>query len=56
MEYTKETLYRMINALEEARFEVKSPQLKGRLGDISDLLDNLIVEGVIERNTDDLYA
>jgi hypothetical protein len=56
MEYTKPQLYAMINAIEEARYEVKDPQLKGKLGNISDLLDSLIVEGVIERNTEDLYA
>lgn len=56
MEYTKETLYNMINALDEARFETNQPKLKSSLGDIIDLLDNLIVEGVVERNTDDLYA
>jgi hypothetical protein len=53
MDYTKENLYSMINALEEARFEVKSPKLKGRLGDITDLLDNLIVEGYIEREVEE---
>lgn len=55
MEYTKADLYRMISTIEEARYEVKSPLLKGRLGDITDLLDNLIVEGVIERGVED-YA
>lgn len=55
MDYTKADLYRMINTIEEARYEVKSPLLKGRLGDISDLLDNLIVEGVLKKGVED-YA
>jgi len=45
----------MVNAIEEARYEVTNPKLKGRLGDIADLLDSLIVEGVIEREVEE-YA
>jgi predicted double-glycine peptidase len=55
MEYTKENLYSMVNAVEEARYAVTDPKLKGRLGDIADLLDSLIVEGVIEREVEE-YA
>jgi hypothetical protein len=55
MDYTKENLYSMVNAIEEARYEVTNPKLKGRLGDIADLLDSLIVEGVIEREVEE-YA
>jgi hypothetical protein len=53
MEYTKSNLYAMINAIEEARYEVKSPLLKGKLGNISDLLDSLIVEGYLEREIEE---
>jgi hypothetical protein len=55
MDYTKANLYSMINAIEEARFAVNDPKLKGRLGDVTDLLDSLIVEGVIEREVEE-YA
>lgn len=43
MDYTRKQLQGMINAIEEARYEVKSPLLKGQLGNISDLLDNLMI-------------
>ena len=55
MDYSKTNLYGMINAIEEARYAVTDPKLKGRLGDISDLLDSLIVEGVVEREVEE-YA
>lgn len=55
MDYTKENLYSMVNAIEEARHEVTNPKLKGRLGDVADLIDSLIVEGVIEREVEE-YA
>ena len=55
MEYTKENLYSMVNAVEEARYAVTDPKLKGRLGDVADLLNSLIVEGVIEREVEE-YA
>lgn len=53
MDYTKENLYSMVNAIEEARYAVTDPKLKGHLGDVADLLDSLIVEGVIEREVEE---
>jgi predicted double-glycine peptidase len=55
MDYSKTNLYSMVNAIEEARYAVTDPKLKGRLGDISDLLDSLIVDGVVEREVEE-YA